>query len=160
MVKASFIFGKSSAACHIAIHFLPASVPPRCRRAHAFPCAEIAINMISKIGYNQRPCLQRQSSSPLYDHSPNSAIHLYMHSIQPKNSSLDPFISSEEVAMRDSAEDTDDDARRHERTNNGLNEDGVLNLAESGFLDPNLAIENLPNHVALLITRYPRLFLE
>lgn len=63
------------------------------------------------------------------------------------------------VALWESAEDTDDDGRYDECAKNGLQEDGVLNLAEGRLLDPDFAVKDLASNVALLILGYPWLIL-
>lgn len=65
----------------------------------------------------------------------------------------------EEVACGDGAEDADGNTTNYERAEDGLDEDGVLDLAESGLLDPDLAVENLAHNVSLLVFGDPRLVL-
>lgn len=61
--------------------------------------------------------------------------------------------------MRNSTEDTDDDEGNNGRAENCLQEDSVLNLAQSWLLDPDLAIEDLADDVPLLVLSDPRLVL-
>jgi hypothetical protein len=65
----------------------------------------------------------------------------------------------EEVASGNCAEDTDSNTADDERTEDGLDEDGVLNLAQSGLLDPDFAVEDLADDIALLVPSDPRLVL-
>ena len=65
----------------------------------------------------------------------------------------------EEVASGDCAEDTDSNTADDERTEDGLDENGVLDLAKSGLLDPDLAVEDLADDIALLVPGDPRLVL-
>ncbi len=46
-----------------------------------------------------------------------------------------------------------------ERADDGLDEDGVLNRAESGFLNPYFTIEYLADDIALVVFSDPRLVL-
>lgn len=64
-----------------------------------------------------------------------------------------------EVAVWHRAKDTDEDCRKDKCSNECLDEDGVLNLAESGLLDPNFTVEDLPNDIAFLVLGNPRLVL-
>ena len=61
----------------------------------------------------------------------------------------------EEISFRYCNEETHRDGGDDKRTSKGLDEDGILNLAESWFLDPNLTIENLTDHVSFLILSNP-----
>jgi hypothetical protein len=63
------------------------------------------------------------------------------------------------VALGKRTEDTDSNRRNNKRTEDGLHEDGVLDLAKSGFLDPDLAVKDLADNVALLVAGHPRLVL-
>jgi len=65
----------------------------------------------------------------------------------------------EEVASGNCAEDTDNHTANYERPEDGLDEDGVLNLAKSGLLDPDFAVENLADDIALLVLGDPWLVL-
>lgn len=65
----------------------------------------------------------------------------------------------EEVASGNCAEDTDSNTADNERTEDGLDEDGVLDLAKSGLLDPDFAVEDLADDIALLVPSDPRLVL-
>jgi hypothetical protein len=65
-------------------------------------------------------------------------------------------ICSEEVAVRYSAENADENARKHEGTEQTLQEDCVLDLAKGRLLNPNLAIEDAADDVALGILGNPR----
>ena len=58
-------------------------------------------------------------------------------------------------AFGDGAEDADSDCRYEECAEDGLEEDGVLNLAKSRLLDPHLAVEDLADNVAPLVFRHP-----
>lgn len=61
----------------------------------------------------------------------------------------------EEVALRDGTEDADSHTRDDQSTQDGLDEDGILYLAQSRLLDPDFAIEDFANNVALLIPGNP-----
>ena len=74
--------------------------------------------------------------------------------------SIGASIHLEEVAVRYSAEDANEHGREHEGAEQTLEEDGVLDLAKSRLLDPDLAIEDAANDVALGILGYPRLVFE
>lgn len=65
----------------------------------------------------------------------------------------------EEVARGNSAKDADSNAADNERTKNGLDKDRVLDLAESGLLDPNFAVKHLADDIALLVLGDPGLVL-
>lgn len=69
-------------------------------------------------------------------------------------------ICLEEVAMRHSAEDADENAREHESAKQTLQEDGILNLAKCRLLNPDLAIEDAADDVALSILGDPGLVFE
>lgn len=56
-------------------------------------------------------------------------------------------------------EDTNNDERKNEGTENGLQENGVLDLAKGGLLDPDFAIKHLADEIALLVLGNPRLIL-
>jgi hypothetical protein len=64
---------------------------------------------------------------------------------------------SEEVALRNGTEDANQDRGSYKRTKQRLEEDRILNLSESGFLDPDLAIKDLANNVTFLVLGNPRL---
>lgn len=68
---------------------------------------------------------------------------------------LERGLHSIETASGKGAEDANDNAREDQTTQDGLQEDGVLDLAESGLLDPDLAVEDLSDDVALLILGHP-----
>lgn len=61
----------------------------------------------------------------------------------------------EEVALGNSTKDTDSHARDEKSTENGLDEDRVLNLAKSRLLDPDLTVKDLANKVALFVACNP-----
>lgn len=61
--------------------------------------------------------------------------------------------------MRDSAENANDDNGHDECSPDSLEEDGILDLAEGRLLNPNLAIEDLADDVALVVLGDPRLVL-
>ena len=63
------------------------------------------------------------------------------------------------VTPRHSTEDADKDRAQDKRAQDGLQENRILNLAERGFLDPDLAVEDLAHEVALTVARHPRLVL-
>lgn len=63
----------------------------------------------------------------------------------------------EKVAMRHGAENADENGRQHERAQQALQEDRVLNLAQRGLLNPDLAIENAADDVALGVLWNPGL---
>lgn len=65
----------------------------------------------------------------------------------------------EEVASRNGAEDADCNTAEDERTKDRLDEDSILDLAESGLLNPDLAVEDLADDVALLVFGDPWLIL-
>lgn len=65
----------------------------------------------------------------------------------------------EKVASGDCAEDTDSNTTDNERTEDGLDENSVLDLAKSGLLDPDLAVEDLADDIALLVPGDPWLVL-
>lgn len=69
------------------------------------------------------------------------------------------MIRSIKVSMRNSTEYTDDDKRNYSRTENRLQEDCILNLAQGWLLDPDLTIENLADEVALFVFGDPWLVL-
>jgi len=62
--------------------------------------------------------------------------------------------------VRHSAEDADENARKHECAEQTLKEDGILDLAKGWLLDPDLTVEDAADDVALGILRYPRLVFE
>lgn len=64
-------------------------------------------------------------------------------------------VCSEEVAFGNCAKDANSHARDYEGAENGLDEDGILDLAKSRLLNPDLAIKDLADKVALLVTRHP-----
>jgi len=70
-----------------------------------------------------------------------------------------PMRRLEEVAFRKGTEYADDEDRESQGTENSLQEDGVLNLAKGGLLDPDLAIEDLADKVPFLILGNPWLVL-
>ena len=61
----------------------------------------------------------------------------------------------EVVALGDGAEDADGHGGDDEGTDDGLDEDGVLDLAESRFLNPDFAVKHLSDNIALLISGDP-----
>lgn len=61
------------------------------------------------------------------------------------------------VSFRQSTEDPYGDGSDDERTADGLEEDGVLDLAKSWLLDPHLTIEDLADEVTLFVFGDPRL---
>lgn len=65
-----------------------------------------------------------------------------------------------EVSVRHGAENTNEDGRQDESAEQTLDEDGVLNLAQRRLLNPNLAIENFADDVALGVFGDPRLVFE
>lgn len=65
----------------------------------------------------------------------------------------------EKVASRNGAENADCNTAEDQRTEDRLDEDGILDLAESRLLNPDLAVEDLADDVALLILGDPRLIL-
>jgi hypothetical protein len=69
------------------------------------------------------------------------------------------MFSSEIVALRESAEDADDDAREDKGTENSLQEDGILNLAKGRLLDPDFTVKDLADDIALLVLGNPGLVL-
>ena len=69
------------------------------------------------------------------------------------------FPTLEEPPSGDCHEDGCEHTSAEQGDQHGLDEDGVLNLAEGGLLDPDLAVENLTHHVALLILDDPGLVL-
>ena len=73
--------------------------------------------------------------------------------------SIGASIHLEEVAVRYSAEDANEHGREHEGAEQTLEEDGVLDLAKSRLLDPDLAVEDLADDIALLVPRDPWLVL-
>jgi hypothetical protein len=62
---------------------------------------------------------------------------------------------SEEVALWECAEDSCRDGRKDEGAEDGLEEDGVLDLSESWLLDPDFAVEDLADEIALLVFGHP-----
>ena len=66
----------------------------------------------------------------------------------------------EEVAVRYSAEDADENTREHEGAEQTLQEDGILNLAKRRLLNPDFAIEDAADDVALGVLGYPWLVFE
>ena len=69
-------------------------------------------------------------------------------------------IRSEEVAVRHSAEDADKNSRKHKGAEQTLKEDGVLDLAKGRLLNPDFAIEDAADDVALGILGHPGLVFE
>ena len=65
-----------------------------------------------------------------------------------------------EIATRYSAEDPNTDSRQDESTKDGLQKDGILNLSQSWLGNPDLAIEDLADDVALLVPSNPGLVFE
>jgi len=61
----------------------------------------------------------------------------------------------EVVALGDGAEDADSDGGDEKSAEDGLDEDGVLDLAESRLLDPDLTVKHLPHDIALLVAGDP-----
>lgn len=72
---------------------------------------------------------------------------------------LHPQNRLEKVAMRYGTEDARQDTRKDQSPEDGLNENGVLNLAQRGLLDPNLSIKHLSDDISLFVARDPRLIL-
>lgn len=70
-----------------------------------------------------------------------------------------PCASLEKVPVGHGAEDADDDEGKSEGAADSLQKDGVLNLAKSRLLDPDLTVEHLADEVALFILGDPRLVL-
>ena len=64
------------------------------------------------------------------------------------------------AAFGDSTEDPHRDGRDDQRTSYGLQEDGVLDLPESGLLNPDFPIQDFADDVALLILGNPGFVLE
>lgn len=60
-----------------------------------------------------------------------------------------------EVAPGNHNKDHHQDRRAQDRTEDSLNEDGVLDLAKGGFLDPDLTVEDLADDVALVVLGDP-----
>lgn len=65
----------------------------------------------------------------------------------------------EVVALGNGTEDANSDSRHEESAEDGLQEDGVLDLTKCGLLYPNFAIKDLANDVALLVSGHPGLIL-
>lgn len=61
-----------------------------------------------------------------------------------------------EISLGNGAEDTHGDSSDDQCTNNGLQEDCVLDLAESGLLDPDFAIQDFADEITLLVFSNPR----
>lgn len=61
----------------------------------------------------------------------------------------------EEVALGNGTKDTDSHARDDKGTENGLDEDGILDLAKSRLLDPDLTVKDLANKIALFVACNP-----
>lgn len=59
------------------------------------------------------------------------------------------------VSLGNCTEDADYDGRDDDRYDDGLQEDGVLDLAKSGFLNPHLAVEHLADNIALVVFGNP-----
>ena len=66
---------------------------------------------------------------------------------------------SKETPGRNSHKDGRQHTGAEQGAYHGLDEDGVLNLAEDGLLDPNLTVKDLAHNVALLILDDPGLVL-
>ena len=64
------------------------------------------------------------------------------------------------MALGHGNENSNDDGTRGRGHEYSLDEDGVLDLPEGGFLDPDLAVEDLAHDVAGAVLRHPRLVLE
>jgi len=62
---------------------------------------------------------------------------------------------SDEVAFRNSHKDSSENGTTDNAAENGLEENGILNLAKCRLLHPGLAIEDLPDDVAVLILCNP-----
>lgn len=65
----------------------------------------------------------------------------------------------EVVSIRESAEDASDDDGQDKRAEDRLQKDGVLNLAEGWLLNPDFAIKDLADNIALLVFGDPWLVL-
>ncbi len=61
--------------------------------------------------------------------------------------------------LRQRDENPHQHSRRNRRDPQSLQEDGILNLSERWFLDPDLTIKDFANEVAFLVSRHPRLVL-
>lgn len=61
-----------------------------------------------------------------------------------------------EIPLRKRAKDPHRDGCENDGTDEGLNEDGILDLAQRRFLDPYFAVEYLADDVALLVLDDPR----
>lgn len=59
--------------------------------------------------------------------------------------------------MGDGTENTSQNTRTEESTEDSLDEDRVLDLAQRGLLDPNLTVKDFADDVALLVSCNPRL---
>jgi len=73
-----------------------------------------------------------------------------------------PFYNGQDLIVassRHGKEDGSDNASDDEAGEDTLNEDGILNLAEGGLLNPSLTIKDLSHDVALLVLCDPRLIL-
>jgi hypothetical protein len=62
--------------------------------------------------------------------------------------------------MRHCKKDSNDDSAGKDGANKRLDEYGVLNLAESGFFDPDLTVKDFADKVALLVLSNPWLILK
>jgi hypothetical protein len=59
------------------------------------------------------------------------------------------------VSLRNCTEDANYNGCDDDRYDDGLQEDGVLDLAKSGLLNPHLAVEHLPDNIALVVFGNP-----
>lgn len=66
-----------------------------------------------------------------------------------------PMIHSVIIPFRESAEDPNRDGSDDQGTTDGLQEDGILDLAEGWLLDPYLTIKDFADDVALLVLGDP-----
>lgn len=62
-----------------------------------------------------------------------------------------------EIAMWNGAEDTSEDGGDDECSEKRLDENSVLDLTKSRFIDPDLAVEDFAEDIALLVLRDPGL---
>jgi hypothetical protein len=85
-------------------------------------------------------------------HKSDNELSLILRAEDIRNASR---LNLEFVTFRDGAEDTDDDCSNDHGCDDGLQEDGVLDLPESWLLDPHLTVEDLPDEIPLFVFRNP-----
>ena len=91
-----------------------------------------------------------------YLHDPKYMLQSLIESQQFIQNPIQCLAISHIPAFRNNNEDSCDNPSNEERDENGLKKDHILNLSQSRLLNPNLAIKDFADDVALLILDNPR----